>query len=120
MPSDDRRTTIDHDTVREWVESRGGEPAAVAADAPNEAGMLRIRFPDRDGDEGDSGPVADADVPIEPLDWPIFFERFEDQELALVYREEADEHDDGGTDDRDASDPSRWYEFEDRVFVGEF
>jgi hypothetical protein len=127
----DRRTTIDHETVRRWVERRGGHPAAVAPDAPEEAGLLRILFPDED------------DEHVERLDWETFFERFEDQELALVYREEVgladpnpadgsdddgsadDESDDDGSaddesSDGDAPDPNHWYELEDRVFVGEF
>ncbi|WP_202932558.1 hypothetical protein [Halorussus salinus] len=116
----DRRTTIDHETVRRWVERRGGHPAAVAPDAPEEAGLLRILFPGED------------DEYVERLDWETFFERFEDQELALVYREEvglgdadaadadsADTAAENATDD-DAPDPSHWYQLEDRVFVGEF
>ena len=113
MPSsDDRKTTIDHGTIKRWVETCGGEPAAVSADAPEEAGMLRLRFPDADGDDADSEDV-NADRPVESLDWPDFFERFEEQELALVYREETD-----GESNR--SDPRPWFEFEDRVFAGEF
>jgi len=115
----DRRTTIDHETVRRWVERRDGHPAAVAPDAPEEAGLLRILFPGED------------DEHVERLDWQTFFERFEDQELALVYREEMGLADpnaaDGSVDDETAADddgdaptPSHWYELEDRVFVGEF
>ncbi len=121
----DRRTTIDHETVRQWVERRDGHPAAVAPDAPEEAGLLRILFP------------GDDDEHVERLDWETFFERFEDQELALVYREEVDLGDpdsadgdgddaaaedaiDGNATDGDAPEPSHWYELADRVFVGEF
>ena len=109
----ERRTTIDHATIRQWVERRGGEPAAVAADAPTEPGVLRIRFPDEraSGDGTDEPAETDGragDRHVETIDWETFFERFEARELALVYRE---------TDDESA-DP--WYEFEDRVFVGEF
>lgn len=105
----DPRATIDHETVRQWVERRGGEPAAVPADASAAAGRLCILFPDDDR----AGP---ADERAEPIDWESFFERFEDRELALVYREEVDSAEptsDGGDG------PDRWYEFADRVFVGE-
>jgi hypothetical protein len=114
----ERRTTIDHETIRRWAERCGGEPAAVAPDASEDAGVLRIRFPGED------------DEHVEILDWETFFERFEERELALVYREEVgladgeqSERDDGhgrADDDGLATDPDRWYELADRVFVGEF
>lgn len=159
-------TTIDHRTIRRWVERRDGEPAAVPDDAQNEAGVLRIRFPDDDGDSEVDAPDVEAAVPeddgtvdtdggadehdggasdgadeetddgadgetnggaddaeqtVETLDWETFFERFEGQELALVYREEsADGSDDADPTDADDASLSRWYELEDRVFVGEF
>jgi hypothetical protein len=71
--------TTDHEEIRKWVESRGGKPASVAGTAKGkeEAGLLRIDFPG-----GASNP------PLEPISWEDFFEKFDNEKLALIYQEE--------------------------------
>jgi len=71
--------TTDHDEIRKWVESRGGKPATVAGTAKGgeQAGLLRIDFP-----TGASNP------PLEPISWEDFFEKFDQEKLAMIYQEE--------------------------------
>jgi hypothetical protein len=71
--------TVDHDTIRTWVEERGGRPARVAATAPGKpdakagsAGILRIDF-------------GEPDASLEEISWNEFFETFEKHKLALLY-----------------------------------
>ena len=66
-----RKYTRDHETIRAWVEERGGRPARVRG-----AGVLRIAF--------------DALPPTwEPLDWPAFLASFDDGRLAFFYEDGA-------------------------------
>lgn len=74
------KRTTDHETIRRWVEERGGEPARVKGTAEDgDAGVLRIAFPDQstDGDE------------LEPMDWGEFFRSFDEKRLAFLYQERA-------------------------------
>lgn len=73
------KRTTDHDAIRKWVESRGGKPASVKGTAKGgeEAGLLRIDFP-----TGASNP------PLEPISWDDFFEKFDQENLAMIYQEE--------------------------------
>lgn len=91
------QATTDHEHIRRWVDDLGGTPSAVPLDAAEDPGLLRFEFSD------------DDDGPFESLDWETFFERFEADELALLYR----------TPDED-EDPSQCYELTDRVLVGEY
>ena len=70
------QVTIDHDEIRQWVESRGGHPATVTGTERDfeTAGLLRIDFPGYSG-EGT----------LEPLEWDDFFEKFEEANLAFLY-----------------------------------
>lgn len=71
------QVTTDHDTIRRWVESRGGCPAAVKATrSADDPGIVRIDFP------GYSGQTT-----LEPIRWDEFFQKFDDNELALIYEE---------------------------------
>lgn len=89
--------TTDHETIRRWVEERDGEPAHVEATADDETvGILRLQFPDTERDHDE----------IKPITWDEFFEKFESENLALVYQEETE-------DDR----MSRFYKFVDRESV---
>ena len=84
------RTTTDHDTIRRWAEARGGRPATVTdTKADDEAGILRIAFPDG-GDE----------ARLEPIDWPDFFEKFDREQLAFLYQDETKR-----------GEPSRFFKF---------
>lgn len=72
------RRTIDHDTIREWVEARGGHPARVkSTGSGNDPGLLRIDFP------GYSGQGT-----LEHLDWDDWFEAFDENRLAFLYQDE--------------------------------
>ena len=72
------KTTTDHETIRRWVEERGGRPARVKGTGGNgDAGLLRIDYPGRGDDEA-----------LEEIDWKAFFEAFEENGLAFLYQEE--------------------------------
>jgi len=68
--------TIDHDEIREWVESRGGKPSTVVGTerGSEAAGVLRIDFPGYSGEQS-----------LSPIDWDEFFEKFEEKKLAFLY-----------------------------------
>jgi hypothetical protein len=67
--------TTDHETIREWVEERGGHPAAVRGTGTgDDPGILRIEFPGYSGEQT-----------LQPLDWNTFFEWFDNNELAFLY-----------------------------------
>jgi hypothetical protein len=68
--------TRDHDEIRNWVEDRGGLPAAVL-DEQGEPGVLRINYPGYSGDDR-----------LETISWEDWFEQFDDSNLAFVYQEE--------------------------------
>ena len=77
MPSATR--TTDHDTIRRWVEERGGHPATVAATREgDDAGILRIDF-ESTKSEG-----------LERINWEQFFETFEQAKLAFLYQHETE------------------------------
>ena len=70
------QTTVDHDTIREWAERRGGVPASVeSTQADDDAGILRIDF-------------GEPEESLEEISWDEFFETFEDRKLAFLYQEE--------------------------------
>ena len=70
-------TTTDHDTIRKWVEERGGRPAAgKATGGRDDPGILRIDFPGRGEDDR-----------LEEISWEEFFEKFEENNLAFLYQE---------------------------------
>ena len=72
--SDSKKTT-DHDTIRKWVEARGGRPASVAGTGNGDgAGLLRIDF-------------AEPDDSLEEVSWDEFFEKFEEKKLAFLYQD---------------------------------
>jgi hypothetical protein len=71
------QTTTDHEEIRQWAESRGGHPACVrGTGGRGDTGMLRIDFPGYSG--GDS---------LQEISWDEFFEKFEDQNLALLHQD---------------------------------
>jgi len=72
------KTTTDHEKIRRWAEERGGRPAAVVNPVDSKiAGGLRIDFPD--GDSGED---------LREITWTEFFDKFEEQNLVFMYREE--------------------------------
>lgn len=77
------KTTTDHDTIRKWVEKRGGHPARVADTAPGKpsgmkgsAGILRIDF-------------AEPDESLERISWEEFFQTFDQHKLAFLHEEDS-------------------------------
>ena len=78
--SAESRTTTDHDEIRQWAEERGGLPSCVQGTGGSEdIGMIRIEFP---------GKPRARDESLEEISWDEFFDKFEDEGLALVYQEE--------------------------------
>lgn len=72
------RTTTDHDEIRRWVESHGGQPVSVrGTEGSVDPGMLRIDF---------AGGAAEEE--LRPIPWDDWFQRFEESQLAVVYQEE--------------------------------
>ncbi|HEX8913656.1 MAG TPA: hypothetical protein VF796_14955 [Humisphaera sp.] len=71
------RTTTDHDEIRQWAESRGAKPSCVrGTGGKGDAGLLRLDFP------GFSGAGK-----LQAIEWEEFFEKFDEQGLALLYQE---------------------------------
>jgi len=82
------QTTTDHDEIRQWIEARGGHPAAVAATMDeDDAGILRVDF----------DPPDDS---LEQMEWDDFFDTFDRKGLAFLYQERTDD-----------GKPSRFFKF---------
>lgn len=76
-PGESAKTT-DHETIRQWVEERGGKPAAVkSTSGKDDVGLLRIDFPGRGAEDS-----------LDDISWDEFFEKFEEKKLAFLYQEE--------------------------------
>ena len=77
-------TTTDHDQIRRWAETRNGVPATVKGTPAGgeHAGLLRIYFPEYSEKES-----------LLKISWEDFFEKFEEQKLALLYQERTKEGD---------------------------
>src|SRR5215208_1705621 len=70
--------TTDHERIRQWVEERGGSPAAVKATEKGEdPGLLRINFP------GYSGAGQ-----LEDISWEDFFQKFDEKNLEFLFQDE--------------------------------
>lgn len=82
MAHESHRTTS-HETIRNWVEARGGHPAAVkgTGSGGDDAGLLRVDF-------------GDAEPSLERVTWDEFFKTFDENGLEFLYQ---DETADGGT-----------------------
>jgi hypothetical protein len=84
------KKTKNHETIRKWIEERGGRPATVAATAKEEeAGLLRIDFPAYSGGET-----------LESLEWRDFFDKFYKNDLTFLYQ-----------DKTETGETSRFYKF---------
>jgi hypothetical protein len=74
------KTTVDHDTIKCWVEERGGRPARVKrTGSDGDPGILRIDFPGFSGEDT-----------LEEISWETFFDSFDANELAFLYQDETD------------------------------
>jgi hypothetical protein len=78
MPSKAKATaTTDHGEIRRWAEERGAKPACVRNTGDrNDVGILRLDFPGFSGEQS-----------LEPIEWDIWFEKFDEQGLALLHQE---------------------------------
>lgn len=73
------KTTRDHDEIRKWAEARGAVPAEVSGtEKGNQTGILRFEFP--------SAPNRN-DSKLQEISWEDFFEKFDENDLELVYQE---------------------------------
>jgi hypothetical protein len=72
------KSTTDHETIRRWVEERGGSPAAVEGTSRGEGdpGIIRIDFPGYTG-EGQ----------LRRVSWDEWFKKLDESGLAFVYEE---------------------------------
>src|SRR4051812_22633726 len=71
------KVTSDHEEIRRWAEARDGKPACVrGTGGRGDTGLLRIDFPGYSG--GDS---------LQEIPWEEFFEKFDEQGLALLYQD---------------------------------
>ncbi|HEX5419706.1 MAG TPA: hypothetical protein VFY39_06885, partial [Gammaproteobacteria bacterium] len=72
------RATIDHEAIKQWVETRGGCPAHVkGSGSDGDPGILRIDF------EGFSGKQR-----LEEISWDTFFKAFDDNSLAFIFSDD--------------------------------
>jgi hypothetical protein len=72
---DTSKETKDHNTIKEWVEKRLGEPALVRStgnESMENGGVLRIKF-DEDTDE------------LQSISWDEFFKIFDERDLTFLY-----------------------------------
>ena len=77
------RTTRDHDEIRRWAEARGAVPAEVkGTERGGEAGIIRFEFPNAPNHN---------DSKLEKISWEDFFEKFDSNNLELVYQEKTAE-----------------------------
>lgn len=74
-------TTTDHETIREWVETRGSTAARATGSSSEGRGSLAIVPEDAD------------DASVEPVPWEEFFAVFEDEGLAFAYQTTRDDPD---------------------------
>ncbi|HYZ32190.1 MAG TPA: hypothetical protein VE684_07905 [Crenalkalicoccus sp.] len=73
--------TTDHDTIRRWVEAKGGRPAAVRRTRNDDSvGILRIMFPDN--------PHSGHDALVE-ISWDEFLRQFDAAKLALLFERDS-------------------------------
>lgn len=72
------KMTTNHEEIRAWAEERDGQPACVkGTGGKRDTGLLRIDFPGR----GD-------DTKLKSISWEEFFEKFDEQKLAMVYQDQ--------------------------------
>lgn len=71
-----KHITINHDYIVRWIRERGGVPAVVNAPLAALASRLRINFAEDDMEDSS-----------QEVTWGKFFEEFENNRLALQYRQ---------------------------------
>ena len=74
------QTTTDHQTIRRWVDERGGRPARVkGTEGTNDPGLLRVDYPGFSGEDS-----------LEEISWDEWFKGFDQHKLAFLYEDEKD------------------------------
>lgn len=77
------KTTRNHDEIRRWAEERGAVPTEVAGtERGDEPGILRFEFP--------KAPNRN-DKSLREISWEEFFQKFDENNLELLYQEETAE-----------------------------
>ncbi|WAC14499.1 hypothetical protein [Dyadobacter pollutisoli] len=78
--NDASTSTRDHDTIRSWVEKRGGKPATVkgTGNSKGDTGILRIDFPGYTGKDT-----------LEEISWEDFFAKFDESKLEFLYQDKS-------------------------------
>jgi hypothetical protein len=85
------KSTKDHEEIRRWVDKRGGRPAMVEGTAGEGSfGVLRIDFPGYSGGET-----------LKPITWQEFFWAFDGSNLAFLYQEDPNDHQENPGDDEE-------------------
>lgn len=77
--SESKKTT-DVNAIKQWAESRQGVPAIIKDTDQGGDGVLRIHFPQN----------SDENERFDTISWDQFKNKFEDNNLAMVYQEKKD------------------------------
>ena len=73
------KATQNHEEIKNWAEKRGAVPAEVASThRKDDPGILRFSFPRARGKDKDN---------LTEVSWDDFFEKFDENNLELVYQE---------------------------------
>ncbi|MHC1551632.1 hypothetical protein [Phyllobacterium sp. K27] len=70
------KSTINHDEIRNWVETRGGQPAIIRT--KGDGGILRIDF-------------GEPDDELEKIEWEDFFRVFDSNKLSFLYQDKTED-----------------------------
>ena len=69
-----------HEEIQRWAEARGATPAAVKRTGGNDdVGIIRLDFPGYSGEDS-----------LQTIDWDEWFEKFDEQRLALLIEDDKD------------------------------
>src|SRR3954469_6188981 len=80
MSQHSSKTTTDHEEIRKWAESRDAKPSCVkGTGGKGDPGLLRFDFPGYSGEQS-----------LQHIDWDEFFEKFDENDLALLYQEKTE------------------------------
>lgn len=73
--------TRDPDLIRQWAEERGGKPYTVSPTRSEEhPGLIGLAFPDSPNEDH-----------MEEISWGLWFSKFLENDLVLLYQEESDD-----------------------------
>jgi anaerobic selenocysteine-containing dehydrogenase len=74
--------THDHQTIKEWTETRNGVPAKIKGTGNgNDVGVIRIHFPE----------VSQNSDQFQKISWEEFFNEFEKNKLDFLYQEKKED-----------------------------